>query len=385
MADVLDAVRGLLPAIGAAAAAVDRDRRIDPAVIDDLADAGVFSMMTPTRFGVEETPLADQFAVVRAIAAQCASTGWVVANLSVNAWQVALFSEEAQEEVWGGGPAKLIASSYQPTGELRPQGDGYLLSGTWRNLSGCEVGEWAFLGALVLDDEGEPVEHGLALIRTDGLRMRPAAECVGLRGAASTDITLSEAPVPESHVYVAGRRGPGRARRNKSTQSSLYRQSLAVLYSSSLTMPLVGAADGAYAAVIAQLRGAAGSNAVGGRIDELDRVSLEIARAAAEIDQAAGRLDSTLAALRSGSGSSPDIQVRARRDQALATELAASAVDRIIKVGGRNALMTGSPIQRAWRDIHVGASHRVNDVERALSLFGRTELGHDVGDDLVFL
>lgn len=384
MGQVLDAVRGLLPAISAQAGMVERNRRVDGAVVRGLADAGVFNMMTPARFGGLESPLTDLFPVVRAISAQCASTGWVVASLAVNSWQVALFSGEAQEEVWSQGPGALIASSYQPAGRLRPHGDGYVLSGVWRNLSGCEVSGWVFLGALLLDNAGDPIEHGLALIRTTGLGMDTAAECIGLRGAANTDIVLNEVFVPEELVYVAGRRGRGGSRRS---QPALYRQSLAVLYSSALTMPLIGAADGAYTAIITQLQGTPDANVLGGRTDELDRVSLEIARAAAEIDQAARQLESTLAELRSSAGSAASLamQVRARRDQVLATELATTAVDRILKLGGRRSLMAESPIQRAWRDVHVGASHRANEVERALTLFGRAELGLDVEDDVVFL
>ncbi|HEX5299574.1 MAG TPA: hypothetical protein VFW50_21525 [Streptosporangiaceae bacterium] len=44
----------------------------------------------------------------------------------------------------------------------------------------------------------------------------------------------------------------------------------------------------------------------------------------------------------------------------------------------------GTPIQRFWRDAHAGRVHAINDPERALTMFGRGELGHDVPPDAMF-
>ncbi|MGH3287622.1 MAG: hypothetical protein ACRDPD_23495 [Streptosporangiaceae bacterium] len=44
-------------------------------------------------------------------------------------------------------------------------------------------------------------------------------------------------------------------------------------------------------------------------------------------------------------------------------------------------MKTGTPIQRFWRDAHAGRVHAINDPERALSMFGRGEFGHDVPPD----
>lgn len=390
VSDVLGAVRQLLPAIAAAAAATDRSRRVDPALIEGLGDAGVFRMMAPARFGGLESSPAELMAVVRAVSAACASTGWVVSSLAISSWQVALFDESAQEEVWAEAPGRLIASSYQPAGQLRPHGSGFRLSGLWRNLSGCEHSEWVFLGALVLDELGDPVEHGLALIRTADIRMAAGAECVGLRAAANTDVVVEDVFVPADRVYEAGRRLRKEGRRTAAPRSPLYRQSLAVLFSTALTMPLIGAAEGAYAAIVEQLQSASGPNLPGGRSFELGSVGAAIGRADAEIAQAARQLSDVLAEVSSIAGSAAGVvtlatQLRARRDQVLAGELATSAIDRILKLGGRRALLLDSPIQRAWRDIHVGASHRVNEVESVLGLFGRRELGLDVESDVIFL
>ena len=51
---------------------------------------------------------------------------------------------------------------------------------------------------------------------------------------------------------------------------------------------------------------------------------------------------------------------------------------------GTVSLKLGTPIQRFWRDAHAGRVHAINDPARALSTFGRGELGHDMPPDAMF-
>ena len=75
------------------------------------------------------------------------------------------------------------------------------------------------------------------------------------------------------------------------------------------------------------------------------------------------------------------LRLRVRRDQVLGTGQAIGAVDLLFENSGGRALKTGTPIQRFWRDAHAGRVHAINDPERALSMFGRGEFGHDVPPD----
>jgi 3-hydroxy-9,10-secoandrosta-1,3,5(10)-triene-9,17-dione monooxygenase len=75
------------------------------------------------------------------------------------------------------------------------------------------------------------------------------------------------------------------------------------------------------------------------------------------------------------------LRLRVRRDQVRGTGQAISAVDLLFENSGGRALRAGTPIQRFWRDAHAGRVHAINDPERALSMFGRGELGLDAGPD----
>jgi alkylation response protein AidB-like acyl-CoA dehydrogenase len=78
------------------------------------------------------------------------------------------------------------------------------------------------------------------------------------------------------------------------------------------------------------------------------------------------------------------LRLRTRRDQVTGTGQAIRAVDLLFENSGGRALKRGTPIQRFWRDAHAGRVHAINDPERALSPFGRGELGHDVPPDAMF-
>ncbi|MDG3008957.1 flavin-dependent monooxygenase [Rhodococcus sp. D2-41] len=383
--DVLGKVRAVLPALAEAAEATERDRRIGDAAIGSLTDAGLFRMMLPARFsGLESTPL-ELFTAIRAVSSACASTGWVASTLCLATWQVALFDTRAQEEVWDGHPDSLVAAAYQPAGRLRPDGDRFRLTGRWRYVSGCEHSAWLFVGALVLDEAGDSVEHALVLVPRADVTVHRGPDCVGLRAAANTEIMIEDAAVPSHRVYGAQQRALRENRKYERALRPLYRHLVTPMYTVALTVPLIGAAEGA----LRHFTGSGSAGRVGVRMLENEAVHIAIARAAYEIDTAAAQIDGDLAemhALVVAAKPMPvELSARVRRDQVLATERVAAAVDRLLRAGGRPCLASDNPVQRAWRDIHVGAAHRVNEAEDVLAIAGRAALGVGAADEPIFV
>lgn len=377
--EVLGNVRSLLPAFADTAAETEGERRVSDEAMAALVDAGVFRLMMPSRYsGLEAMPV-ELFAAIRAISSACTNTGWVASSLAMGTWQVGLFDERAQEEVWGGDPAALIASAYQPVGRLQPEGDHYRLSGSWKYVSGGEHCEWLFIGALVLDASGSPVEHALVLVPRSDVSTTMGPDCVGLRAAANTDVTIDAATVPAHRVYGAKLRALRSSPENRRELPPMHRYPVTPLYTSSLTVPLIGAAEGAYSIALDLLAGQSEQRHVRRRALDNDSVQSAVAFAAYEIDGAVLQLERDLTEMHafavSGEEIPESLSARMRRDQVLGTRKSADAVDRLLRAGGRQCLALDNPIQRFWRDIHTGASHRVNDVEETLSMVGRATLG----------
>ncbi|MBX6383571.1 MAG: flavin-dependent monooxygenase [Microbispora sp.] len=385
--EVLDRVRVLLPEIGERARATDEDRRVPAESIGELVRAGVFRMLQPKRYGGAESDPVSFYEVIREISAVCGSTGWTVSVLGMHPWQLALFEEAAQDEVWGSDPDALISSSYAPVGRLVPVAGGYRLSGRWRFSSGCEHASWALLGGLVIGDQGRPVDFMTALVPRADYVIEDVWDVIGLRGTASNDILVEDAFVPAHRVVrnheLAQLRGPGQ----QVNTGPLYRIPFGSVFTTAITAPIVGMAVGCYRSYVTAMRDRVRLSIGGGRFAEDQFAQVAVARAASEIDAAILQTDRNMRELYEhavrGEAIPGELRLRVRRDQVRATERALEAIDVLFKTAGGNSLSKGNPIERAWRDAHAGSVHVANDVERALAMYGKGEFGLAVEDNLV--
>lgn len=385
--EVLESVRALLPGVAARARATDEDRRVPVETIRELTEAGVFRMLQPKRYGGAESDPVLFFRVVREVSGVCGSTGWVASVLGMHPWQLGLFAEAAQDEVWGRCPRTLVSSSYAPLGRLTPVEGGYELSGHWSFSSGCDHASWALLGGLVLGAEGRPVDVVTVLVPRSDYVIEDVWDVIGLRGTASNDIVVDGAFVPDHRVVrnyeQAQLRGPGQ----KVNTGPLHRMPFATVFTSAITAPVIGAVAGCYGSSITAMRDRVRLSLGGGRFAEDQFAQVAVARAASEIDAAILQTERNVGevyghAVR-GERIPMELRLRTRRDQVRATERAIEAIDILFKIAGGNSLRRGNPIERAWRDAHAGSVHVANDVERALAMYGKGEFGLTVEDNLV--
>ncbi|MFI6863872.1 3-hydroxy-9,10-secoandrosta-1,3,5(10)-triene-9,17-dione monooxygenase oxygenase subunit [Streptomyces sp. NPDC050421] len=385
--EVLESVRALLPAIEKRAVATDEARRIPDVTIRELAGTGVFRMLQPARFGGLEGDPADFYEVVREISAVCCSTGWVTSVLGVHPWQLGLFPEQAQKDVWGEDPDTLISSSYAPVGRLTPVEGGYELAGRWSFSSGCEHATWALLGALVVGAQGRPVDFLTVLVPRSDYRIEDMWDVVGLRGTASNDVVVETAFVPAHRVLRNYEQAQLKVPGQQVNPGPLYRLPFGAIFTSAVTAPVIGAVSGGYASYVSRMKERVRLSLGGGNFTEDPFAQVAIARAASDIDATVLQMDRNMRELSelaaAGQEIPMELRLRTRRDQVRGTERAVAAIDLLFKTAGGNALRRGNPVERAWRDAHAGSVHVANDVERALAMYGRGAFGLTVEDNLV--
>src|SRR5690348_8720477 len=153
----------LLPEIRARASETERAGRVSDDMVQALAKAGVFRAVQPRQWGGLELDLATFYQGMVLIASACGSTGWVASVVGVHPWQIALFANEAQRDLWQDDPDARASSSYAPTGSVRRVGGGFDLSGRWHFSSGVDHCSWVLLGA-VIPDEGNGAEFRTFLV-----------------------------------------------------------------------------------------------------------------------------------------------------------------------------------------------------------------------------
>jgi 3-hydroxy-9,10-secoandrosta-1,3,5(10)-triene-9,17-dione monooxygenase len=382
---VVGRVRDLLPALRERAQDAEDARVVPTESIKALADAGHFRLMQPARFGGLEADPVAFYSAVRMIASACGSTGWVGSVLGIHPWHVGLFPLKAQEEVWGEDPDTRISSSYAPMGKAKIVPGGVRLSGRWSFSSGCDHATWVLLGGFVFDDNGKPVDFRTFLLPISDYTIVDVWDTVGLRGTGSNDIVVDDVFVPEyrtlSFIDVNKCVVPGQ----EANPGPLFRMPYGAVFSFSITTPIIGMATGAYEAHVAYQRDRVRASYSGQKAAEDPHSQVRVARAGAEIDAAWLALERDITDLytlaQAGEKFPMELRLRARRDQVLGTERAISAIDLLFENSGGRALKMGTPLQRFWRDAHSGRVHAINDVERALTMFGRGEFGMDAGPD----
>ncbi|MGW4051088.1 3-hydroxy-9,10-secoandrosta-1,3,5(10)-triene-9,17-dione monooxygenase oxygenase subunit [Streptomyces sp. NPDC004779] len=385
--DVLTAVRALAPALRERADEAEALRRVPDATIDELHATGFFRLLRPRAHGGLAADPEVFHAAVHEIARACGSTGWTTALLGVHPWYVALLDPRAQHDVWAGDDTALICSSHAPTGTVTPVPGGYRLSGRWHFAAGADHARWALLGGLVSDPDGRPLDLRTFLVPRTDHRVDDVWDTVGLRGSGSNDIVVDDAFVPAhrtlGYAPVTTLRCPG----HETNPEPVYRLPYAALFTTTVSTVMVGIAEGAYDHHVDTAR-THPALPHGRRVAEDPFAQVRIARAAGEIDAARLQLARNTAELyavaRAGGEPPVTLRARARRDQALATERALTAVDLLRENAGGSPLRSdGDVLSRAWRDLHTGRGQAANDVTRALTLFGRDAVGLDVQDPML--
>jgi 3-hydroxy-9,10-secoandrosta-1,3,5(10)-triene-9,17-dione monooxygenase len=372
--------RELAPVVAERVGEADALRRIPDATIADFHEAGFFRMLQPSRWGGYEVDPKTFFDVQATVAAACPSSAWVLGVVGVHGWQLALFPEEAQAEVWGEDARTLISSSYAPTGKVVRADGGYRIGGRWSFSSGCDHCGWVFLGGMIPPEvEGGAPEMRTFLLPRRDYRIDDNWHVAGLKGTGSKDIVVEDAFVPEhrTHRFVDGfkRRSPG----NAVNPAPLYRLPFGQVFVRSVSTSAIGIAQGALDAfrAAAAKRIAAGD---GSKVAEEAAVQLVCTNAAAAVDESRAILhrdmDEMMALARAGADIPLERRLRFRHASAATVVRCAATVDDLFAQSGGRAIFLGSPMLRYFLDVHAARAHYANNPDKPGRNFGGVLLGH---------
>ncbi|MEI7056685.1 hypothetical protein WBG06_12780 [Nocardioides sp. CCNWLW239] len=367
---VLDEVREMLPQLSRSAAEVELNGSVDATVLRALDDAGFFGLLRPvSRGGVEADPV-ELFRGVRLLSRACLATGWVASMFGSHEWHLALFDDRAQDEVRAGGPGTYVASSYTPGGQLVPVPGGYRLSGRWRTSTGIAHASWVLLGSLLLDDDGRPVDFVSALVPAADYTVEQTWDPTGLRGVGADGLAVQDTFVPAYRTFGSTERTRQQDIATAATLRPLYRMPYATVHTHAVAAPLIGAAEGAYDALVADCPEVADVPAVARAQTDVHASWLQMTRNLRTLHEHA----------RTNEPHDNGLVIRARRDQVLAAERSVRAIGVFLDAAGEEALDRRHPLQRVWRDAQVAITNAANAVDETLSIYGRWAYGMDIAD-----
>jgi 3-hydroxy-9,10-secoandrosta-1,3,5(10)-triene-9,17-dione monooxygenase len=373
-------IDGFAAGVAARAREAEVLRRLPDETVAELEKTGLLRAMQPRRWGGLEVDPLTFFARAMEVARGCPSTAWCLAVVGIHPWQLALFPERAQQEVWGPDPQARISSSYAPTGSVEPVPGGFRLRGRWSFSSGCDHCTWVFLGGVA-----GPRPDGLPDMRTFLLPSSDYAieddwHVMGLAATGSKSIVVADAFVPEhrTHSFVDAYRfeSPGM----RTNDGPLFRLPFGCIFSFCIAVPAVGAAQGALDACARDLREKRSAYDKSSRAEDAF-AQVRVAHAAAEIEAARAAVRETWEPMWELARAAHPIPIerraRARWTAANVVLRSVRAVDALMEASGGRGLFLDHPIQRFFRDVHAMRAHALNDPDKAARLLGQAQLRPD--------
>ena len=135
---LVEAAKAMAPRLAERAFEAENKGMVPAETVREMAAAGLFKVLQPKRWGGYEMDPRVFYRIQMALAEGCMATAWIYGVIGVHNWQLPLFPEQAQQDVWAQDPTTLIASTYMPVGKAEKVDGGYRFSGRWSWSSGVE-------------------------------------------------------------------------------------------------------------------------------------------------------------------------------------------------------------------------------------------------------
>jgi indole-3-acetate monooxygenase len=378
-ARVLLAAQDLAPDLSARASGAEALRTMPDDLVARVREAGLFRMALPASLGGLELDPVTLIEVVETLSAADGSGGWTVLIGNSTAFFAWLDPTVAKEMI-GDDLGFCSTSMFGPLGQARgADEDTFTVSGRWPFNSGCPHSEWLQVGVFVMGEEGPRTRDGgtdpdwrFAFVRRESAVIENTWDALGLRGTGSHHLSLDEVRVPAEHfaapIYESARRdGP---------LSFLGLFDVAAVVMAGFPLGVARRAVDEFTVLArSKFRGSpANTVATNGHTQMLlSQAECRLRSARLYVHDVAGAVWESCCA-----GDRPPTQLRA--ELALATchamRTALEAVDSLYRLAGAEAVFTGHPLERCFRDLHAGSQHIIYSTTQEQQ-FARVRLGLD--------
>lgn len=354
----------------------EENRALHAETLESMADAGVFRMRVPTRYGGYETDAATFLKVMSALSQGDGSAAWNVSAWSTSAWMAAQFPDHVQDEVFASDAR--VCGVLSPSAEATPVADGVVVNGSWHFVSGARHSQWQVTLAMAPTPDGSSQWPVMAMVPISQLRIEDDWHTVGLRGTGSVTTVAENVFVPADRVLplVAVLQDQSASKLN--ADSPIYRTPLMVTGCTTFSGTAIGLAKAAHAAFMDNLDHKITYTDYSSR-REAPVIHLAVAEAALRIEEAESHAErlAVLADAKGATGAAWSLEERAKARAYLGRifQLCSDAAESLGDESGGASIYTTSPIQRAVRDLHALTMHATMHAKTNSELYGRVLCG----------
>ncbi len=369
----------LVPMLRESAVETEKARHVLPENLEALADAGVFRMTAPKRFGGYESDLQTQCDVLAEIARGCPSTSWVCTIYTALIWTAATFPDETQEEIFATPDVKVSCVFNLPAGRASRKDGGVVVSGRWPFNTGCHGADWAIMtGLLEPKDGAEEPEPIVFALPTSDLTIMDDWYATGMAGTGSNSTAAENVFVPQHRVVQLAALMEGQYPTERhNAKGPYFNYPLAPLLIVNAGGTPLGIAQGALELFLERLPGRQITYTTYTSQAEAPVTHLRVGEASLKIDSCAAHIQRACTILDDHPGGPMALEdrVEARTRIAYATQLAREAVDQLFYGSGATSIQETVPIQRFQRDMQALANHGLMHSATATELYGRILCG----------
>ena len=354
---VIARAEAVRPAVAAASKEIEESRRLPPALLGKLHEAGLFRLLLPRSSDGLETDPVTFFHVIETIARDDASTAWCLSQAGGCAMSAAYLDLPLARAIFGDDPRAVLAWGPGPKVKAIECEGGYRVTGVWSFNSGGRHATWLGAHCPIYQADGSPKrdDNGAQQERT---MLVPAQEVewtdiwntVGLRGTASDQFALNDYFVRSDHSITRDFDQECRE------SGPLYRMGAGTCYQVGFAGVACGIARGALDSFIDVARHKVPR---GHKSPLRDNAVVQSNLAQAEVNVLAARgfLLQSMADiwkdLSAGSTITVEQRIVIRMASTNAIHKACAAVDFAYAAAGASAIFESHPLERRFRDIHT--------------------------------
>lgn len=383
---LLEDLKPILPMIAANAAEAERERTVPVENIALLKGCGMHRAFQPRCYGGLEISLPEFTECVIALAGACASTAWAFSLLCTHSHQLAMFSKQIQDEIWGVNPDATASSSIAPFGRIEEVEGGILFSGEMGWSSGCDHAEWAILGCRRYNSEGE-LEYCFAVLPRSDYEIRDDWFAAGMRGSGTKTLVVKDAFVPNHRIEAAKDMMEGRSSGfGLYPYSKIFYTPYRPYFASGFASIGLGIAERMLEAFKEKTRNRVRAY-TGASVGTAVPALMRLAESTHQVAAARAFLEKTWQdhAEHGERHQYPSRETLAfwRTNQGYAVKMCIQAVDRLYQAAGGTAWFDNNELQRLFRDSHMTGAHAYTDYDVCSQILGRELMGLEPDPSMV--
>lgn len=379
---LIERARAIVPDLRKRGRAAEEAGRIPDETIEDITNAGLFKAVVPKRYGGYEIDYKYVPQIFRELGRGCTSTAWTLGFLIYHNFQFGHYSQQAQDEVWGGRGYTMAPGIVMPSGVAVPVEGGLRLTGRWGYATGIQHGDWVLLSAPIAGTEKDsPPDFRRCFVPVSEFTIHDTWDVAAMRATGSHDVELKDVFVPEHRQIRQADLRNGTAPGLEINTGPLWQMPLVPLMVYSAVTPLLGAAEGMLELVSEILATKVGAY-TGFKLDQQMGVRVRLTQNKVLLNATRALFDSKLneawEMVERGEKMTPEQRLEARVVVNHIARTSYQIVNNLALEAGSRATYSDSPIQRFQRDVNSLVTHAIFDIDAMGDLYGGVLMGQDV-------